>query len=186
MSTTRIPNAWRIPDQVWVRLEPLLPKKRRSRKGGRPPLPLRQVADGIFYVLRTGCQWKAAPREFGSGSALHNYFQQWVRRGVFRKLWRLGLLEYDRKKGIQWEWQSLDGAMTKAPLGGEKNREKSDGSWEVWDQAFGADRRRWCPLGAGRERCQHPRHAFGGCDVAQYPHPTPQTDGSKETEPVWR
>jgi transposase len=44
------------------------------------------VLDGIFYVLRTGCQWKAVPPEFGSGSSLHRYFQHLVKRGVFKKL----------------------------------------------------------------------------------------------------
>jgi len=120
MDTKRIGDEWRIPDELWQRIEPLLPKRRRRKKGGRPPVPARQVMDGIFYVLRTGCQWKAVPPEFGSGSTLHRYFQKWVKRGVFRKLWRAGLLEYDHRKGIQWEWQSVDGAMTKAPLGGER------------------------------------------------------------------
>jgi transposase len=86
MNRKQIAEAWRIPDELWQKIEPLLPKRRRSRKGGRPPLPYRQVADGIFYVLRTGCQWKAAPAEFGSGSTLHRYFQTWVKRGLFKKL----------------------------------------------------------------------------------------------------
>lgn len=128
MSTTGITEAWRMPDAMWQRIEPLLPKYRKSRKGGRPRAPLREVVDGIFYILRTGCQWKAVPREFGSGSTLHRYFQAWIKRGVFRKLWKAVLLEYDDLKGIQWDWQSLDGAMTKAPLGGEKNRQKPDRS----------------------------------------------------------
>ena len=88
-------------------------------------MPLRQVATGILYVLRTGCQWKAMPAEFGSGSAIHAYFQEWVESGVFHQLWRLALEEYDDLVGIDWEWQSLDGAMTKAPLGGEKKLGKT-------------------------------------------------------------
>lgn len=151
----RIIDQFRLPEELWQWLEALLPKRRRSKKGGRPPLPLRQVADGVFYVLRTGCQWKAAPAEFGSGSSLHRYFQVWVRRGVFRKLWRLGLLEYDRRKHIQWRWQSLDGAMTKAPLGGEKNREKPNGSWQVGHQTLAGHRRQGCPAGRGRQRGEH-------------------------------
>jgi transposase len=147
MCTQRISADWRVPDELWERMEALLPKYRRSRKGGRPRLPLRPVVDGIFYVLRTGCQWKAAPREFGSGSALHNYFQEWVQCGVFAKLWRLALTEYDELKGIQWEWQSMDGAMTKAPLGGEKNRQKPDRSRQVGRQAIAADRRSRCSPG---------------------------------------
>lgn len=80
----------RMPEAIWRRLRGLIPKWRPSPKGGRPALDARRVADGIYYILRTGCQWKAAPREYGSGSALHNYFQKWTRHGVFRKLWRQG------------------------------------------------------------------------------------------------
>ena len=115
-----------IPDSLWQHLQPLLPSYQTSGKGGRPRLPVRQVMTGIFYVLRTGCQWKAMPREFGSGSAIHAYFQEWVEQGIFRKLWRAALLYYDTIHGIDWAWQSLDAAMTKAPLGGEKNWEKPD------------------------------------------------------------
>lgn len=86
MDRKQVAEAWRIPDKLWQRIEPLLPKRRQSRKGGRPPLAYRQVLDGIFYVLRTGCQWKAVPPEFGSGSALHRYFQRFVERGLFKKL----------------------------------------------------------------------------------------------------
>lgn len=118
-----------IPDSLWRRALPLLPNYKPSPKGGRPRLSLRKVLTGILYVLRTGCQWKAMPQEFGSGSAIHAYFQEWVAQGVFRKLWQVALQEYDDLKGIDWEWQSLDGALTKAPLGGEKNREKPDRSW---------------------------------------------------------
>jgi putative transposase len=86
MATKQVDEAWRIPDELWQQLQPLLPKYRKSRKGGRPRLDLRKVADGIFYVLRTGCQWKALPPEFGSGSAVHDYFQEWTQRGIFRQL----------------------------------------------------------------------------------------------------
>ena len=44
------------------------------------------INDSILYVLRTGCQWNAAPREFGSSSTLHRYFQEWTERGVFFRL----------------------------------------------------------------------------------------------------
>ena len=127
-----------VPDALWERIEPLLPKYPVSSEGGRPRLSLRKVVTGILYVLRTGCQWKAMPAQFGSGSAIHAYFQEWVRRGVFHKLWRLALEEYDDLEGIDWEWQSLDGAQTKAPLGGEKNREKPDRSWQARCQTLGA------------------------------------------------
>ncbi|GHV42231.1 hypothetical protein FACS189490_10760 [Clostridia bacterium] len=50
---------------------------------------------GIFYVLRTGCQWDALPREYGSSSAVHRYFQEWGKAGVFEKVWAAGLERFD-------------------------------------------------------------------------------------------
>jgi transposase len=143
-----------IPDPLWERIAPLLPIYKSSCKGGRPRLDLRDVVTGILFVLRTGCQWKAVPPQFGSGSAIHDYFQEWVAQGIFEKLWRIALEEYDDLAGIDWQWQSLDGAMTKAPLGGEKNREKPDGSGETRRQTLHADGWAWRPAGRGRRRRQ--------------------------------
>ena len=119
--------AWQLSDSFWLRINPLLPKpksrlrgrgKQRKHVGGRPAADRRQVMAGILYVLRTGCQWNAAPREYGSGKTLHRYFQLWTRAGVFKRMWRAGLQEYDEINGLEWKWQAADGAMTKAPLGG--------------------------------------------------------------------
>jgi len=128
--------SWRVSDELWERVEPLLPKYRKSKQGGRPRADRRRVLDGILYVLRTGCQWKELPREFGAPSTVHQYFQEWTAKGVFFRLWKEALREYDALEGIDWGWQSLDGAMTKAPLGGEKNRPESDGPRQIRDQAF--------------------------------------------------
>lgn len=146
--------SWRIPEGLWAQMQTFLPKYRKSSAGGRPRLELRQVANGIFYVLRTGCQWKAAPKEFGSGSSLHRYFQEWARRHIFHKLWKYLLRRYDALRGIQWKWQSIDGSSTKAPLGGEKNREKPDGSRQVGREAIRVDGwpRRADRLGCGRRQ----------------------------------
>ena len=139
-----------IPNALWERIDLLLPVYKASPKGGRPRLKMRNVVGGILYVLRTGCQWKAMPKQFGSGSAIHAYFQEWVELGVFEELWKVALTEYDELKGIDWKWQSMDGAMTKSPLGGEKNREKPDRSWQAWRQAIDLDR--WPRRAAGRCR----------------------------------
>lgn len=155
MNARHVDELYRLPDALWERMAEWLPHFRRSRKGGRPRLNWRQVLDGIFYVLRTGCQWKAAPPEFGSGSSLHRYFQVLVKRKVFAYLWAMALLEYDDLKGLEWRWQSMDGAMTKAPLGGGKDGAKSHGSGQMRDQAQPADRGRWHPRRFGRQRCQY-------------------------------
>ena len=89
---------------------------KRKPGGGRKPLPKRQVLEGIFYVLRTGCHWKAVPKEYGAGSSIHRYFQEWEAAGFFERIWSKGLEQYDELEGVGWEWQSLDGCMVKAPL----------------------------------------------------------------------
>ncbi len=75
--------------------------------------------EGVYYLTVTGIQWCALPRCFGPKSTVHGRFPEGVRTGVFRKLWKRGLLRYDAEVGINWTWQSMDGAMSKAPLGGE-------------------------------------------------------------------
>ena len=73
----------------------------------------------IFYVLRTGIQWQALPRSLSPHSTAHDRFQEWQAAGVFERLWQEGLYAYDEEVGIEWAWQAMDGAMTKAPLGGQ-------------------------------------------------------------------
>lgn len=119
MSARRSFDEYRVSDELWERMQRLLPVYQASPKGGRPRADLRRVVDGLFYCLRTGCHWKAIPPELCPGSTVHDYFQEWVELGVFEELWALALEEYDTLEGLDWEWQSVDGAMTKAPLGGE-------------------------------------------------------------------
>jgi transposase len=123
-------DPWRIPDALWEKIEPLLPPRKPHPRGcHNPRVPDRKAMHAIFFVLRTGCQWNALNATgLCSSSSAHRRFQEWTAAGVFRKLWALGLKEYDVVKGIDWSWQSMDGAMTKAPLGGEKNRTQPHGS----------------------------------------------------------
>lgn len=86
---------------------------------GRPAIcPLRALS-GIYYTLKTGCQWNAIPRCFGSSSAIHRFFQYLVSIDFFKGIWKQYLIEYDQKIGIDFSVQAMDAAITKAPLGGE-------------------------------------------------------------------
>ena len=117
--------SWEVSDTLWELVKPMVPPRaldshkvyKRKPGGGRKPIQPRKVFAGILYVTRTGCQWKAIPKDlFGSGSTVHSYFKRWSEAGFFLALWVAGLSDYDELKGIDWEWQSTDGAMTKAPL----------------------------------------------------------------------
>jgi transposase len=153
--------AWEVSDAFWARVEPLIPVRLRKankdylRKpgGGRKPKDARVVFSAVIYVLRTGCQWKALPRErFGSASAIHKRFLEWESAGVFLMLWQSGLAEYDDMEGIAWRWQSADGAMMKAPLAQESVGPNPTDRGKKWEQANVVGRRAWRPALAHRDR----------------------------------
>jgi putative transposase len=123
MALSQAIEDWRIPDDLWEAIALLLPEHPNTHRfgGGRPRAPDRVCLEAILFVLRTGCQWKALDASrFCPGSTAHDRFQEWVQAGVFHTLWEHGLLAYDDWKGIDWSWLSMDGCMTKAPLGGQK------------------------------------------------------------------
>jgi len=114
---------WRISDYMWEEMKMIIPKPidNHPLKCHRKRIDDRIILNGILFVLRTGCQWQALDStRICKHSVAHNRFQEWVKAGVFEKFWRVGLLMYDETKGINWKWVSLDGAMTKSPLGGEE------------------------------------------------------------------
>jgi putative transposase len=114
-------DGWRVPDRTWERMAPLLPARPSHPLGcHNPRVPDRCALDAILLVLRTGMQWNALNATgICSSSSAHRRFQEWVQAGVFAEFWRQGLLAYDELAGVDWEWLSCDGAMGKAPLGGE-------------------------------------------------------------------
>jgi len=153
----RTTTGFRISDELWAVLQPLLPVHRNTHRfgGGRPRVPDRTCADAIFYVLRTGCQWQALDQtELCAHSTAHDRFQVWVEAGVFLKLWKAGVKGFDELCGIEWDWLAMDGAMTKAPLGGEKNGTQSHRPGQVRRQAQPADGGTWSPDRPGGGRRQ--------------------------------
>jgi len=123
-TTTSKVDYFRLPRPLWRKLKKHLPKKRnKSKRGGRPRVSDRAVANAIWYVLWSGCQWKAVHRDwFGvSASVVHERFQRWRQMGIFEKLMKK-MAEYYAKErgGVGWRWQAMDSKHSAAPLGGEK------------------------------------------------------------------
>jgi len=138
-------ESYQVDDQLWAKIQPLLPRHVNTHRfgGGRPRTHDRKCMNGILFVLRTGCQWNALNATgICPSSTAFDRFQEWTKAGVFSGLWEAGLLQYDKFKGIDWAWQSLDGAITKAPLGGEKMRAEPYRSGQKRGQAKPADRSR--------------------------------------------
>lgn len=154
-------RSWEVSDEFWGRVEPLIPARKRTNEGsykrkpggGRKPMDPRKTFEGIVFVLRTGCQWKALPKErFGSASSVHKYFRKWLKAGFFLRLWRAGLAEYDDMEGVAWKWQSIDGSMVKAPLAQESVGRNPTDRGKKWKQAPCAGGREWHPAVAHRNR----------------------------------
>ena len=171
MDELRVVDDWGIPEHLWEAIALLIPKHVNTHRfgGGKPRTPDRVCMEAILFVLRTGCQWKALDAtRFCPGSTAHDRFQEWVKAGVFQTMWEAGLVAYDDWKGIDWSWLSMDGCMTKAPLGGEKDRQKPHRPRQEGRQAQLAGRGRRHPRGAGRGGRQPQRHEDGPRDLGEH------------------
>lgn len=115
---------WTISDKLWAQIEPLLPLHKTHHPLGthRKRVDNRTIMNGIFFVLRTGCQWNALNKTgICSSSTAHRRFQEWRDAEVFERFWQQGLMSSE----IDWSSVSLDGSQTKAPLAGTKKRVKT-------------------------------------------------------------
>ena len=160
-------NRWCCSAGFWAFVEPLLPVhvNKDPLGRGRHRRADRDAMDAILFVLRTGCQWNALNATgICSSSTAHRRFQEWTQAGVFLALWQSGLEVYDELKGLNWSWLSMDGAMTKAPLGGGKNRTESHGSIQIRHQAKSAGGGRRRAGGAGRGGGERQRLQVGAGD----------------------
>jgi len=113
---------FQVPDELWQRIEHLFPKQPERNGPGRPRVSDRAVLNGIWYVLWTGCQWKAIHRSwFGvCSSTIHARFQEWQAQGLFDSILVEMVRFYENRTGIGWQWQSIDSGTRPAPLGGEE------------------------------------------------------------------
>ena len=113
-----------IDDALWLRIEPLIPKRRRGKghRAGRRPHPDRAVLTGILFVLRSGLPWRMLPLEMGcgSGSTCRRRLLAWQRAGVWRRIHLALLTELRRRGQLDLERAIVDSASLRAPRGGKK------------------------------------------------------------------
>src|SRR5438034_10973944 len=111
---------WIVSDELWERIEPLLPKvERRFRYPGRKRLPDRQAVQGILFVLQTGIAWRHLPLElgFGGGSTCYRRLDQWQRAGVWEKLNALLLAQLSAAGELEWSRAVADSSHVQAKKG---------------------------------------------------------------------
>jgi transposase len=110
-----------VSDELWKRIEPLLPPlPAPSPKGGRPRVEHREALAGIVFVLRTGIPWQDLPTEMncGSGSTCWRRFTEWTELAVWSKLHGLLLTALGKAGAINLERALIDSASVRAVFGG--------------------------------------------------------------------
>ena len=109
-------KSWEVSDKFWSFVKPLIPKSKREKTkdykrkkgGGRKLIDPRKVFSGIVYVLRTGCQWNALPKElFGSPTSVYTYFRKWGDEGFFSNYGKLDLLNMMKWKALLGNGKAL-------------------------------------------------------------------------------
>jgi transposase len=111
-----------LPDELWERIEPLLPPQPPRPKGGRPPVPNRAALTGILFVLKTGTPWEYLPQEMGCGSGMTCWrrLRDWQAAGIWKKIWRVLLDQLGEADAIDWSTSAIDSCNVRAVFGGRK------------------------------------------------------------------
>jgi transposase len=112
-----------VSDELWTRIEPLLPPvpQRRFRFPGRKHLDQRCILTGILFVLKTGIAWDDLPAElgWGCGKTCRDALRRWHEAGVWQQLHARLLTELNAADLIDWSRALIDGTFAKAPEGGD-------------------------------------------------------------------
>jgi len=115
-----IPKKYLIPQAVLQEFLTFISINLPAKQTGRPQKDSEPLVAGMYYLLRTGCQWNALPLCFGASKTIYHRFVELVKLGAFQKIWKSFLMLYDRKNGLRLQEQSIDSNHKKSPLGGDK------------------------------------------------------------------
>ena len=89
-----------LTDDQWNILAPLLPS---AKPGGRPrTVDMREVINGVLYVLRTGCPWRMLPHDFPPWQTVYQYFRKWKNEGIWEQINEALRPEVRRAEGREW------------------------------------------------------------------------------------
>jgi putative transposase len=116
-----LPTIWEVDDELWNIIQLILEERDPPAATGRPRTGQREALNGIIYQMRSGCQWNRLPKQFGDDSTVHRTLQRWVLKGIFQCIWSVLIENCEELGGVNWEWQSADGAMGKARFGGMRS-----------------------------------------------------------------
>ena len=111
-----------LPNELWARIEPLLPEEAPKPKGGRPRVSDRAALSGILFVLKSGIPWEMLPPELGCGSGMTCWrrLRDWQEAGVWQRLHEALLRELREYDQIAWTRVSVDAGSVPPPRGARR------------------------------------------------------------------
>ena len=132
-----------LTDAEWALIEPMIPPAKRG--GRKRSVDVREVLNGIFYVLSTGCQWNAMPKDLPPKSTVYDYFDLWEWDGTLERIHHELYVAIRDQKGREAsptaaviDSQSAKAAqkggrrsMTKASMRERRSRVASGTSWST-------------------------------------------------------
>jgi transposase len=128
-----------LPDELWERIEPLLPEEAPKPKGGRPRVSERAALTGILFVLKSGIAWEMLPPELGCGSGMTCWrrLRDWQETGVWQRLHEALLRELREYDQIARARVSVDAGSAPSPRGARRRGRTrptgaSSGSSAIW------------------------------------------------------
>jgi len=128
------PKPWRVPDRLWVEIEPLLPKvQRRFRYPGRRRHDDRACLEGILYALRYAVPWHELPGVEGwpSGQTCWRRFHEWQRAGVWEGLLRRMQELFEREGLADWSRALVDASLVDAKKGARRSLARCEAAPEA-------------------------------------------------------
>lgn len=108
-----------LTNEQWNLITPMMPKRKVL---GRPPSNLRQVFNGLFYLLRTGCAWRLMPRDYPPWRTIYGYFRCWTVNGLLDQIldFLRALARLSEGRNSAPSAGAIDSQSVKAPEGGER------------------------------------------------------------------
>lgn len=107
-------------------VEPLIPPPAEHPEGGRPMVPAKRVMQAIWFVMRTGCQWRAINATgFCSSATAERRFREWKAAGVLAALHRKCLRRAALRDTVDWRFLAIDGGHVQAPRSRSKKQDRA-------------------------------------------------------------